>query len=75
MEYLRFGEVEVIVKAPGRSEGALSRCSRRTSPSTRDCTSTSFFRELADAECAGLLGPDAYDRASRNYGIRWFESP
>ena len=34
-----------------------------------------FFRELADAESAGVLGPDAYERASRDYGITWLESP
>jgi mannose-6-phosphate isomerase-like protein (cupin superfamily) len=30
-----------------------------------------FFRELADAERAGTLGPDAYARASARYGITW----
>ena len=30
-----------------------------------------FFRELAEAEKAGTLGPDAYASASRNYGITW----
>jgi mannose-6-phosphate isomerase-like protein (cupin superfamily) len=30
-----------------------------------------FFRELAAAESAGTLGPDAYARASERYGITW----
>ena len=30
-----------------------------------------FFRELADADSAGTLGPDAYAAASERYGIRW----
>jgi mannose-6-phosphate isomerase-like protein (cupin superfamily) len=30
-----------------------------------------FFRELAAAEVAGTLGPDAYATASERYGIRW----
>ena len=30
-----------------------------------------FFRELAAAESAGMLGPDAYAAASERYGITW----
>jgi quercetin dioxygenase-like cupin family protein len=30
-----------------------------------------FFRELAAADRAGVLGPDAYARASQRYGITW----
>lgn len=30
-----------------------------------------FFRELADADRAGTLGPEAYARASEEYGITW----
>ena len=30
-----------------------------------------FFRELAAAERAGTLGPDAYAAASERYGISW----
>jgi len=30
-----------------------------------------FFRELAAAEAAGTLGPDAYAGASERYGITW----
>ena len=30
-----------------------------------------FFRELAEADAAGTLGPDAYARASERYGITW----
>lgn len=30
-----------------------------------------FFRELAAAEAAGTLGPDAYATASERYGITW----
>lgn len=30
-----------------------------------------FFRELAAAERAGTLGPDAYATASARYGITW----
>jgi mannose-6-phosphate isomerase-like protein (cupin superfamily) len=30
-----------------------------------------FFRELADADDAGELGPEAYARASERYGITW----
>jgi mannose-6-phosphate isomerase-like protein (cupin superfamily) len=30
-----------------------------------------FFRELAAAEAAGTLGPDAYATASERYGISW----
>ncbi len=30
-----------------------------------------FFRELAAAQHAGTLGPDAYAKASQNYGITW----
>jgi mannose-6-phosphate isomerase-like protein (cupin superfamily) len=30
-----------------------------------------FFRELAAADSAGTLGPDAYAAASERYGIRW----
>jgi mannose-6-phosphate isomerase-like protein (cupin superfamily) len=30
-----------------------------------------FFRELAEADRAGALGPDTYAHASKQYGIRW----
>jgi mannose-6-phosphate isomerase-like protein (cupin superfamily) len=30
-----------------------------------------FFRELAEADRAGTLGPEAYASASANYGITW----
>ena len=30
-----------------------------------------FFRELSDAEAAGTLGPDAYQRVSERYGVTW----
>jgi mannose-6-phosphate isomerase-like protein (cupin superfamily) len=30
-----------------------------------------FFRELAAADAAGALGPDAYAAASQKYGITW----
>jgi mannose-6-phosphate isomerase-like protein (cupin superfamily) len=30
-----------------------------------------FFRELADADRDGALGPEAYARASARYGITW----
>jgi mannose-6-phosphate isomerase-like protein (cupin superfamily) len=30
-----------------------------------------FFRELAEAERQGTLGPDAYAAASERYGITW----
>jgi mannose-6-phosphate isomerase-like protein (cupin superfamily) len=30
-----------------------------------------FFRELAAADSAGTLGPDAYAAASERYGIAW----
>jgi quercetin dioxygenase-like cupin family protein len=30
-----------------------------------------FFRELAEADVAGTLGPDAYARASERYAITW----
>ena len=30
-----------------------------------------FFRELAVADRAGAIGPDAYARASKKYGISW----
>jgi mannose-6-phosphate isomerase-like protein (cupin superfamily) len=30
-----------------------------------------FFRELAEADAAGELGPEAYARASARYGITW----
>jgi quercetin dioxygenase-like cupin family protein len=32
-----------------------------------------FFRELAEAERTGSLGPAAYERVSRRYGITWLE--
>ncbi len=136
MEYLRFGEVEIVVKASGEETGGalavfeenepvdtglhvheredelfyvldgehvftvgdtehhagpgdlvfaprgVPHAQRRVVPRTgRTLVLTApaglegFFRELADAERAGVLGPDAYDRASRNYGITWLESP
>jgi mannose-6-phosphate isomerase-like protein (cupin superfamily) len=33
-----------------------------------------FFRELAAAEAAGTLGPDAYAQASERYGITWLDN-
>jgi mannose-6-phosphate isomerase-like protein (cupin superfamily) len=30
-----------------------------------------FFRDLSAAERAGGAGPDAYERASKKYGITW----
>jgi mannose-6-phosphate isomerase-like protein (cupin superfamily) len=30
-----------------------------------------FFRELAEADRAGTIGPGAYARASKKYGITW----
>jgi mannose-6-phosphate isomerase-like protein (cupin superfamily) len=32
-----------------------------------------FFRELAEADRDGALGPDAYARASGKYGITWLD--
>lgn len=32
-----------------------------------------FFRELAHADRAGDLGPEAYANASRNYGVTWLD--
>ena len=32
-----------------------------------------FFRDLAEADRAGALGPDTYARASKKYGITWLE--
>ena len=32
-----------------------------------------FFRELAAAESAGTLGPEAYASASERYGITWVD--
>jgi mannose-6-phosphate isomerase-like protein (cupin superfamily) len=32
-----------------------------------------FFRELADAERDGSLGPAAYEHASKRYGITWLD--
>jgi hypothetical protein len=32
-----------------------------------------FFRELAAAEQAGTLGPEAYARASARHGITWLD--
>jgi mannose-6-phosphate isomerase-like protein (cupin superfamily) len=32
-----------------------------------------FFRELATADRAGTLGPEAYAVASRNHGITWLD--
>ena len=32
-----------------------------------------FFRELADAQRTGTIGPAAYARASKNYGLTWLE--
>ena len=136
MEYLRFGEVEITLKASGEETGGafavfeenepvdtglhvheredelfyvlegehvftvgdtehhagpgdlvfaprgVPHAQRRVVPRTgRTLVLTApaglegFFRELADAERAGVLGPDAYDRASRDYGIRWLERP
>ena len=30
-----------------------------------------FFRELAEADRTGAIGPDAYASASRKYGVTW----
>jgi mannose-6-phosphate isomerase-like protein (cupin superfamily) len=30
-----------------------------------------FFRDLAEADRVGALGPDTYVRTSKNYGITW----
>ena len=30
-----------------------------------------FFRDLSTAESEGGAGPDAYERASKKYGITW----
>lgn len=35
----------------------------------------SFYRELADAERAGTIGPAAYARISKKYGITWPARP
>ena len=32
-----------------------------------------FFRELAEAERAGTIGPGAYTEVSKRYGITWLE--
>lgn len=32
-----------------------------------------FFRMLHEAEAGGTLGPEAYARASRRYGITWLD--
>jgi mannose-6-phosphate isomerase-like protein (cupin superfamily) len=32
-----------------------------------------FFRELAEAQRDGSLGPDAYARVSEKYGITWLD--
>jgi mannose-6-phosphate isomerase-like protein (cupin superfamily) len=33
-----------------------------------------FFRELADADAGGRLGPEAYAAASERYGVTWVGS-
>lgn len=32
-----------------------------------------FFRELAEAETAGTIGPEVYARVSERYGITWLD--
>jgi hypothetical protein len=32
-----------------------------------------FFRELAEAEAAGTIGPDPYAEAFERYGITWLD--
>ena len=33
-----------------------------------------FYRELSEAEAAGVIGPEAYARISKKYGITWAPS-
>jgi hypothetical protein len=32
-----------------------------------------FFRELAEAEADGTIGPEVYARVSEKYGITWLD--
>ena len=55
----------------GRSRPGEGRLLVLTTPGGFD----GFFRELAAADEAGQLGPDAYAGASERYGLTWVAEP
>jgi quercetin dioxygenase-like cupin family protein len=56
-----------IPHAQRRVEPGVGRLMVMTTPGGLD----GFFRQLAEADRAGTLGPDAYAAASERYGITW----
>jgi mannose-6-phosphate isomerase-like protein (cupin superfamily) len=56
-----------VPHAQRRVEPGVGRLLALTVPGGLD----GFFRELAAADDAGTLGPDAYASASENHGITW----
>jgi mannose-6-phosphate isomerase-like protein (cupin superfamily) len=56
-----------IPHAQRRAQPGVGRLLVQTTPAGLD----GFFRELAAADAAGTLGPDAYAAASARYGLTW----
>lgn len=56
-----------IPHAQRRVEPGVGRLMAMTTPGGLD----GFFRQLAEADSAGTLGPEAYAEASERYGITW----
>ena len=81
---VRFGEVEVIVRATAQDSGGAFSLFEEVDPADTPLhvheredelfyVLEGFFFELAEADRAGDLGPDAYARASKRYGITWLD--
>lgn len=76
------GEQEFQIGAGGLVFGprGLPHAQRRMAPRTGRLVTLfspagfeGFFRELAEAERAGTIGPAAYARVSKKYGITWLD--
>ena len=74
------GELRVGPGATVFAPRGVPHAHRRAVPRTgRFLTMTSpagfegFFRELAEAEMRGTIGPEAYAHASERYGVTWLD--
>ena len=75
-ERLVFGEVTVLIKASRETTGGAFTIFEEGPPLLHTprhvhANEDGFFRALADADRAGVLGPDSYAAASAQYGITW----
>jgi hypothetical protein len=86
-ERLRFSDADVVIKASADTTGGAFAIVEEIAPLDTPlhvheredevfymfspAGFEGFFRELAEAERAGTIGPGAYAEASKRYGLTW----